>query len=464
MSLSRHGISRRLFLGAAGAAGALPLLPETPTAAQRSRVRPGANEALAVACVGVGGMGRSDLGSIASAPDVRIVALCDVDANNLGAAAQGHEGAQTFRDYRRMFDAMADDIDAVVVSTPDHMHGPIAIAAMLRDKHVYCQKPIAHNLHECRRMTELAAERGLVTQMGTQIHAHEAYQTAIATLRSGVLGKVHRAHLWVGKSWAGPAGGRPDRTDPVPAHLDWDLWLGVAQERPYVDRVYHPANWRGWRDFGGGTLGDMGCHIFDPVFSALGLGSPTRATARGPAHSEETFAGDGDVEYLFPATPLTVGELPLRWSDGGARPRRKEIAELVQHMPAEGTPQQPGEPAPELELPGGGSFLVCEKGIMVLPHWGMPQFYKDGEVLDVELQRRPSGNHYHEWAAACRGEGVASTGFDYSGPLTEAVLLGTLAGAFPGEEVPWDPATATTTHEGVAALVRRTYREGWSME
>lgn len=445
--MSRPALNRRRFFELTAAAGVAAGLPAS---VRRGPVR---RETLRVACIGVGGMGRSDLDSIATAPDVEIAALCDVDATRLGEAAKAHPDAATFADFRRLLDEHGKDLHGVVVSTPDHMHGPIALAAMARDLHVYCQKPIAHNLFECRRMAQVAAARGLVTQMGTQIHAHAAYQTAIATLQHGVLGKVRRAHLWVSKSWAGPAAGRPDRSDPVPETLDWDLWLGVAAERPYVQGAYHPAQWRGWRDFGGGTLGDMGCHIFDPVFSALELGPPRTAVSRGPEHREETFAGNGDVTYTFASTRFTDGELELRWTDGSARPHRKDDEDLVRHLPD----------VPEHALPGGGSFLVCENGVMVIPHWSMPRFYADGEAVEVEVQERPSGNHYHEWAAACRGEGRASTAFEYSGPLTEAVLLGTLAGCFPETTLTWDGERATIDHEPAQALVRREYREGWEL-
>ncbi|HEX5053356.1 MAG TPA: Gfo/Idh/MocA family oxidoreductase [Planctomycetota bacterium] len=413
---------------------------------------------LDVACIGVGGMGGSDLASVAACRNVRIAALCDVDRNHLDAAAKLHPDAKTFADYRRLFDAMGKEIDAVVVSTPDHMHGSIAIAAMQLGKHVYCQKPIAHNLYECRRMAELAAKHRLVTQMGTQIHAHEAYRTAVATLQSGVLGRIKEAHLWVGKSWAGPANGRPDKTDPVPAELAWDLWLGVAPERPFVQDIYHPANWRGWLDFGSGTLGDMGCHIFDPVFTALGIGAPLDVVSRGPQHHAETFAGDEDVLYTFPATERTVGALPFRWTDGGVAP---DVAKA--QLPKSVGVTKEGKPK-ECKLPGSGSFVVGEKGVMVLPHWAMPSFYRDGEVLDVELQQHGARNHYEEWTDACRGEGATSTPFAYAGPLTEAVLLGTIAGRFKDRLLKWDSARLRFDHDGANALVKRSYREGWRIE
>jgi predicted dehydrogenase len=403
-------------------------------------------ETLNVACVGVGGMGGSDLSATASGKNVRIAALCDIDANNLGAAAKKHEGAKTFADYRKMFDAMGKDIDAVVIATPDHMHGSIALAAMALGKHVYCQKPIAHNLYECREMATMAARTGVVTQMGTQIHSHGAYRTAVATLRTGVIGKVREAHLWVGKSWGGNAAGRPDKQDPVPAHVDWDLWLGVAKERPYVNGEYHPAQWRRWLDFGSGTLGDMGCHIFDPVFAALGIGAPRSVVSNGPGHFREMFAPDGDFTYEFPGTDQTAETIKFRWTDGGA----KKAAELAQ-LPS-------GE-----KLPGAGSFLVGEKGVMVIPHWAAPRFYSNGEKMAVDVQTLPDKEHRHEWTDACRGEGETSTPFSYACPLTEAVLLGTVAGHFPGKQLHWDSDKMEFDNYLATALVQRIYRKGWQL-
>ena len=430
--------NRRHFLFGT-AAGAATLLGGNALARRRS-------DELNVAFVGVGGMGAHDLASVAAAPGVRVAALCDVDLTPLDVAASKHEGARTFTDWRRLFDVMAGELDAVVVSTPDHMHAPISLAAMELDKHVYCQKPLAHNLRECRAMAAAAAGRTLATQMGTQIHSEKAYRTAVATVRAGAIGKVREAHLWVSRSWAGPAEGRPAAEDPVPDELAWDLWLGVAPARPFVTELYHPRMWRGWRDFGSGTLGDMGCHIFDPVVEALGLGAPTRAVSHGPAHAEETFAADGDVRYVFSGTELTAGELSLRWTDGSGVSR----------------PDQERAQLPEgVELPGAGSFLVGEKGVMVIPHWSTPRLYRDGAPLDVPLVEEEGVDHYAEWVAACRGEGSTSTPFSYSGPLSEAVLLGTVAAAYPGRELTWHPDEIRL--EGADASVGREYRAGWSI-
>lgn len=440
MNDQKTRLSRRTFLRSCTAAGSLPLLGP-----RLLRGKPG--ETLNVACVGVGGMGGSDLRAVASSKHARIVALCDVDGNRLARARQRHDGAKTFRDYRTLFDREHRNIDAVVVSTPDHMHGSIAIAAMQLGKHVYCQKPIAHNLFECRAMAELARAKGLVTQMGTQIHSHAAYRTAVATLRTGVIGRIREAHLWVSKSWAGPPKTRPAKSDRVPPHLDWDLWLGVAAERPYVKGLYHPAQWRRWIDFGSGTLGDMGCHIFDPLFTALRIRAPRKVVARGPRHFSETFAPDSDVVYEFPGTELTTDMLRLRWTDG-----RKSRPDAVKAQLPEGH-----------ELPHAGSCLVGEKGTMVIPHISMPELYLDGEAAAVGLERRAGRSHYHEWIGACRGEGKASTPFSYAGPLTEAVLLGTVAGHFPHRPLVWYSDELSFGEKDADAFVRRSYREGWEI-
>lgn len=398
-------------------------------------------------------MGAADLRSITATDGVEIVAVCDIDTQRLAAAVQSlttgdnpRPEPKAFADYRRMFDAMEGDIDAVTVSTPDHMHAPISLAAMRRGKHVYCQKPIAHDLKGCRAMAEMAAERGLVTQMGTQIHAHSAYRTAVAALRSGVIGEVSEAHLWVSRSWAGPKDGRPAEGDDIPEYLSWDLWLGVAPERPYANGLYHPGNWRGWKDFGCGTLGDMGCHIFDPVFTALGIGSPTQVVSRGPMHNDETFAPDSDVTYRFPGTEKTADEIIFRWTDGraGSRPA-VERAQLPEGA----------------ELPGAGSFLVGSEGVMVIPHWSQPKLYRNGEPLDRTFEVIESIDHYAEWVDACRGEGESSTPFSYSGPLTEAVLLGTIAGNFPDRELNWDAEAMRLDDDEAQALVERPWREGY---
>ena len=439
-AVNSSGLSRRGFLRSG-------LLAAAPLVLSRRAFGESANETLNLASVGVGGKGWSDLESSARGQNVRVVALCDVDANNLGHAAKKYQDAATFADYRQMFDKMGNDIDAVLISTPDHMHAPIALAAMSLGKHVHVQKPLSNSLDDLRAMQQMAADNPqLVTQMGTQIHSHESYRTGVAMIQSGAIGKVSEAHLWVSKSWAGPKSGRPNKTDPVPEHLNWDLWLGASPERPYVNKIYHPGQWRGWQDFGAGTLGDMGCHIFDPVFSALDLGTPTSLISRGTEHYEETFAPDSDVSYQFDGTRYTTESLKFRWTDG-SRDSRPDVSRAS--LP------------PEVNLPGAGSFLVGEKGVMVLPHWSMPTFYANNEKLEIAVESVGSNNHYTEFTDACRGVGETSTPFSFSCRVTEAVLTGVVAGSFRNRELAWDSARLRFDHGPANERVHRQYREGW---
>ncbi|MFM7973644.1 MAG: Gfo/Idh/MocA family protein, partial [Pirellula sp.] len=266
--MKNHSNNRRVFFSqTASAIAAAHLaggLQASPILADRLRL----------ASIGVGGMGSADLGSLSSHSKVDVVALCDVDSNNLAAAIKRHPNAKGFSDFRKMFAEMAGQIDAVSVSTPDHTHAPAAMTAMNYGKHVYCQKPLTHDVHESRQLKLISEKNKLVTQMGTQIHSASAYRTAVKLIQSGAIGKVKETHSWSNKTW-GYEGPDPDPT-PVPDSLKWDLWLGTAPERAYSQGHFHPGNWRRWYDYGCGTMGDMAIHILDPVFSALKLGTPTK--------------------------------------------------------------------------------------------------------------------------------------------------------------------------------------------
>jgi predicted dehydrogenase len=438
-SLRSNRVTRRdaLKAGAAAVAGAALW-----------RVRPAGAAALAqqlrIASVGVGNKGWSDLTSIASAEGAKIVALCDVDENFLAHARAEFKDARAYRDYRRMLDEMGDQLDAVVVSTPDHMHGAISLAAMSLGKHVYVQKPLAHNLAELREMVESAAAHKVVTQMGTQIHGDPAYRTAAKMLREGALGRVREAHLWVSGDLPLPATERPAKADPVPATLDWKLWQGVAPQYPYAEGLYHPFKWRQWRDYGTGRLGDMGCHIFDPIFTGLELRPPTAVKSSGPTNLRDTYSPDIDVTFTFDGTPHTAETFTIRWTNGKFKP---ELAQA--HLPA------------DLDLPGGGSVVIGERGAMLLPHWAMPTFYRDGAPMGIEVESAGGVDHYHEWVAACRGEGATSTPFSYGGMVTEAVLTGVVATSFPGQSLAWNSAALTFDQDAATALVHRKYRDDW---
>ncbi|MGH7171460.1 MAG: Gfo/Idh/MocA family protein, partial [Gemmataceae bacterium] len=436
-------LSRRRFLQSMAGGGATAL-----TALSWSRVW-GANERLRVASVGVNGKGWSDHTSVAASPHVEIVALCDVDegAEHLGKAAKLYPHAKRYGDWRRLFE-QARAFDAVLVSTPDHMHAPIALPAMKLGKHVFCQKPLTHSVFEARQLRRAAAKYRVVTQMGNQIQSHSAYRTAVKLIHDGVIGRVKAVHSWQ----SGPmrwilADDRPAGADAVPETLHWDDWLGVAAKRPYKTRLYHPFNWRAWQDFSNGQLGDFGCHILDPVFLALGLTAPTTVRAEAPAINREVWTKRSTVHYQFPGSERTAGNtLALTWYDGEG------------HLPP---PEAHGLPK-SFKLPGSGSVLIGDKGSLLIPHVAMPKLFPEAKFADFKMEVVPALDHYTSWADASRGEGKTTSSFAYAGPLTETVLLGSLAIRIPGETLRWDSTrlaipSSTTANE----MLTKRYRKGW---
>ena len=439
-------VSRRSLLKQATLTGlALPL-------ASFGRIgRGAANDKLRLAGIGVGGMGGADLASLSSHPHVEVVALCDVDAGNLAAAAALHTGARRFTDFRRMFDEFAGSIDAVHVSTPDHTHAPAAMTALNHGKHVYCQKPLTHDVHEARQLRAVAAANPrIVTQMGTQIHSNTQYRTAVKLVHSGIIGKVREAHSWSGKTW-GYDGPKP-ASGPVPESLDWNLWLGTAENRPYCPNQYHPGNWRRWYDFGGGTMGDMAIHILDPVFTALALGPARTLLSKSSAAPAASFGMQNETRFTFPAGTYTTDGFVLTWYDGGKMPDTSAW------------PLDTGA-GNRLGLPDQGSIFLGEEGAILLPHVAMPQLLPVAKFGETKIDAAPDGNHYHLFVDACLGGAPTTCGFDYAGPLTETVLLGTLANRFPGDELRWQPAAMTIpNHDRANALLRRRYRRGFEVD
>lgn len=435
--------SRRRFLHGTAALGL--------SALGYSRVC-GANDRLRLAAVGVGGKGWDDLRQIAASPAVDVAAVCDTDQSDLfgGQAVKGFPRAAVFADWRRLFDKPGQ-FDAVSVSTPDHSHAPVVLRALGLKKPVFCQKPLTHTVHEARQLRLAAAKAGVATQMGNQIQSTGEYRTAVRLVHDGVIGKVKEVHAWIGgkPSWR-KAADRPPGADPVPAGVDWDVWLGPAPVRPYKVKLYHDFNWRNWQDFSNGQLGDFGCHILDPVFLALGLTAPTAVQADGPKLNREAWGTSAVVRYEFPGTVHTAGKtLPLTWYDGDdARPPLDRLGL--------------GDGA---KLPNAGSVLVGEAGSLVIPHVALPQLYPTAKYRDFKLELVPRGNHYTGWADAARGVGTTTSHFGYAGPLTEAVLLGTVALRLPGEKLVWDERTLKVTTSAVAdALLRKEYRKGWEPE
>jgi len=428
-----RSLSRRDFLAAAGAATAG--LAFGPHAGDKK---------LRHATVGCGGMGGADLGNISGHPAVQVVALCDVDANTLAAAAKKYPGARQYRDYRKMFAEIAGEIDSVNVGTPDHMHAAAAMSAINLGKHVYVQKPLTHDVWEARKLAEAVRAKKVQSQMGIQVHSSREYRLAVRVVQDGAIGKVKEAHSWSNKKW-GFDGPRPEGSDPVPANLDWDLWLGTAPERPFKKGLYHPGNWRKWLDFGCGTMGDMAIHILDPIADALALTQPKTIVSESDAPPAESFATKNRVRYSFPGTKYTVDPLPLTWYDGDAMPSTA------------------GWPVDK--LPDQGSMLVGEKGFMLLPHVAAPILLPAETFKGYAMPSVASANHWHQWVNACRGEGTPSANFAYAGPLTEFVLLGVIANRVPGKILTWHAAEMKLDGPPeAAALLRRTYRKGWEVE
>ena len=436
--------SRRRFLKQVALAGAALSIP----AASWSRVW-GANSRLRVASVGTGGKGWSDLTATAASPNVQVVALCDIDETkaHLGQAAEKFPEARLFTDWRKLFDEHKE-FDAVIVSTPDHMHAPISLPAMQLGKHVQCQKPLTHTVFEARQMRLAAKKYNVVTQMGNQIQSHEAYRTAVKLVHDGVIGKVREVHSWQsGKMGWILVDDRPAGSEPVPETLHWDEWIGVAPQRPYLPTIYHSFNWRAWQDFSNGQLGDFGCHILDPVFMALKLTAPLTIQAEAPAINREVWTKSSTVSYEFPGTDLTAGKtIKVTWYDGeGKFPPREAL----------GLPET-------YSLPGSGSVLLGEKGSLVIPHVAMPLLFPEEKFADFKIPVVPSRDHYVSWADACRGEDKTTSHFDYAGPLSETILLGTIAIRLPGQALSWNAEKLELAGSPHAhALLTKSYRAGW---
>ena len=436
-----HNMTRREVLKSAVAGAALTILPRWAHGA-------GANDKISTAHIGVGGMGSGDLASISRHPNVNVVALCDVDSNALAAASKKFPQAKTFADFRVMFDQLGNQIDAVSVSTPDHTHAPAAMRALNLGKHVYCQKPLTHEVFEARKLREVAAEKKLVTQMGVQVHASREYRMATQIIQEGVIGKVREVHAWCTKNW-GYDGGPITGEDAVPANLDWNLWLGTAGQRPFKAGVYHPQNWRKLVDFGTGTLGDMGVHIFDTPYRALKLTAPNwvKTTCRVPTnvgHPEKNI-----VEFEFPGTEHTTGTLRWVWYDGAfAPPRDQRFPFLENH-----------------KLPDHGALFIGEKGACLLPHVDRPSLFPQKDFAGFQFPKLDPLDHYLQWVDACLGKTTTSANFGYAGPLTEALLLGVVANRFPDTKLEWDAARLQVTNLADANhLIRRTYRKGFEVD
>lgn len=448
-------IKRRTFLkNSAIAATGIALLPSCKAPVEK------AAEVLRTAHIGVGGMGLEDLKAMASHSSVKVTALCDVDSNTLGAAHKLFPEAKIFADYRKMYKEIGDEIDAVVVSTPDHTHAPASLGAMKMDKAVYCQKPLTHHVSEAREMRKVAAERKLTTQMGIQVHSFYDYRMGTLLIQSGIIGKVSKVRAWSPKNW-GYDGPEPEGEDTVPENLDWNLWLGTAKQRPYKEGVYHPGNWRKLLDYGCGTLGDMGVHIFDTPYNALELDIPTTIKNECREPNGFGFPENNIVTYEFPGTKYTTDNFQWIWSDGEGAPILHEELELPD-----------GE-----TLPDQGAMFIGEKGRLLLPHFmAIPKLIVDGAYVDISKEiaaieksaemdppirdyAEESKLHYHQFVDACLGKDECTAPFSYAGRLTETILLGVIAGRFPNQTLNWNSETQKFDQEEANAFLGGDYRE-----
>jgi len=444
-------MKRRSFIKNTAALASLSILPSPLFAL-------GNNQKLRTAHIGVGGMGAEDLASISSHPSVEVIAICDVDSTALAAAKQLHPNAKVYADYRLLLKELNNDIDAVIVSTPDHTHAPASMMAMEMGKSVYCQKPLTHHVAEARAMRKIAKEKNLITQMGIQVHSFYDYKLATLLIQAGIIGKVKTVRAWSPKNW-GYDGPEPQGSDPVPESLNWNLWLGTSANRPYKKDFYHPGNWRKLMDYGCGTLGDMGVHIFDTPYNALELDVPKTIKNNCRKPTGFGFPEHNIVSYTFPGTRHTTDTLKWVWYDGIGAPEKHKDLKLPDNE----------------KLPDQGAMFVGEKGRLLLPHFmQLPKLIVKGKYQDLDLSITKDAaqlgepirdydtegkKHYHQFVDACLGNDACTAPFSYAARLTETILLGVMAGRFPNKTLHWDNEKAQFSEAEANQFLDAPYRD-----
>jgi predicted dehydrogenase len=396
------------------------------------------------ASFGASGMAGSDIGSLTANKNLKLVAVADVDLSHTKDIKKRFPEVHVYQDWRELLDK-EKNLNSVNVSTPDHMHAPITMRAMQQGLNVYTQKPLTQTIFEARQLAKVAAEKKLVSQMGIQIHSHPVHRTVVEIIHSGAIGKVKEVYSWSGKDW-GDRSPRPDRKDPVPEGFNWDFWLGVAAERPFIGNgYYHPANWRKRLDFGTGTFGDMGCHILDPVFGSLGEPTVLSVFSEGGQPNEYNWGLDAQVKYKLKPTKFTAEGITLTWYDGSLRP--PHIEEAIGGKPSD-----------------QGSFYIGTEGALYSPYIADPILLPAEKFKEYKRPNPGGADHYGQFVEAVRGNGTTSAPFSYSGPLTELVLLGCLATRFPKQLLEWDSEKLQTNSEAANRFVKKQYRKGWEVE
>lgn len=449
MNLPRSTFSRREFLKTAAAASTLLIVPRHVIAGSGGAA-PSAK--LNIAGIGIGGMGKNNLANLESE---NIVALCDVDLNYAGTTIAKYPKARVWTDYREMLEKQKD-IDAVMIATPDHTHAVIAMAAIKAGKHVFCQKPLCHDVYEARMLAKEAAEAKVATQMGIQGHSQEGFRLICEWIWDGAIGEVREVDAWCSLSyypwghaaWSSKWGAaRPKDTPPLPDKLNWDLWLGPAPERPYHP-AYHPGVWRCWWDFGNGMMGDRGAHTLDSVVSALKLGPPTSVEATSCGLNPETHPLSAIVTFQFPARD-NLPPVKMTWYEG-TRPPRPPQLEDSRLMPE-----------------GGGVIFKGSKGALMCGVYGnSPRLIPETAMLAYQRPAKTLprvGSHEGDWINAAKNGTQPGAHFGYSGPLTETCLLGNIAKRVDAR-IEWDAANLKITNlPNANKYVRTEYRKGWSL-
>ncbi|MEI6891887.1 MAG: Gfo/Idh/MocA family oxidoreductase [Pontiella sp.] len=401
------------------------------------------------ASFGAAGMAFQDIQNLTRHGDVNLVAVAEVDDARTSKIRKQFPNARIYKDWRVLLEKEYKNLDSVNVSTPDHMHAPISVTAMNLGLHVYGQKPLAQNLYETRRMAEIAQQTGVVTQMGIQLASGTYEQLAVRMIQEGVIGKVKEVHMFSKKNWGDPQP-KPNRTDPIPSTLDWNLWCGTAPKPAYIHEYYHPAQWRKRLDYGTGTLGDMGCHIYSPMFGALGVRHPLTVRSLGGSPNASNWAINEKFEYLFPGNQLTAEKtIKVTWTDGALRPPQ-EFMDLF------------GE-----KMPKQGSIFIGTEGLLLAPHSQLPVPYPREKFAEYRYPKLPARNHYKDFISAVRSENIKPIAdfADYGGPLTETVLLGALASHFPQQTLKWDVKNLRVKNCPEAnAFITKTYRTGWEVK
>jgi predicted dehydrogenase len=442
--------SRRNFLRATATVGAGFAVVPRYVIARTGATPP--SERINIAGIGVGGMGAGDIDAVA--PNNNIVALCDVDSERAGRTLKKFPKAQQFRDFRKMFDQMEKEIDAVVVATPDHFHAIAAMAGIKRGKHVYCEKPLAHSIHEVRELMAAAVEYKVVTQLGNQGHSFDSIRDFCEWIWDGAIGNVHTIHAGCKAVNSGldelP---RIKEHYDVPATLDWNQWLGPALDRPYYPG-YLPGHWRGWVPFGNGTVGDWTCHVVDPVFWALDLGAPATIEAKVPDYDPKT---QGDA---FPKGEIITYQFPAKGN--------REAVTLHWYSGTQKIPRPPEFEADEKDI-DTGAVVIGDKGTIVYGSHGAGQVRLIPEAK-MNAYQKPAkklarGNEHHrDWLHAIRNGSKAGSDFSYGGPLTEVALLGVIALKLPGTKLEWDSRGMQFKNCAEAnQFIDPAYRAGWKL-